>query len=62
MIAAPLGTCHTRTNVGELSRHMEDGCSKRFDIGTLNLQGTGFAGLGIVSPNRTSVLDPRRPG
>ncbi|CAJ0550495.1 Ff.00g104250.m01.CDS01 [Fusarium sp. VM40] len=45
-----------------LRRHMEDGCSKRFDIGTLNLQGPGFAGLGIVSPNRTSVLDPRRPG
>ncbi|EXM24906.1 Zinc finger C2H2-type [Fusarium oxysporum f. sp. vasinfectum] len=45
-----------------LRRHMEDGCSKRFDIGTLNLQGPGFAGLGIVSPTRPSGLDPRRPG
>ncbi|KAG5816570.1 hypothetical protein H9Q74_011042 [Fusarium xylarioides] len=45
-----------------LRRHMEDGCSKRFDIGTLNLQGPGFAGLGIVSPTRPPDLDPRRLG
>ncbi|KAF5027522.1 hypothetical protein F66182_371 [Fusarium sp. NRRL 66182] len=45
-----------------LRRHMEDGCSKRFDIGTLNLQGPSFTGLGIVNPARPPGFDPRRPG
>ncbi|KAH6997035.1 hypothetical protein EDB80DRAFT_754712 [Ilyonectria destructans] len=41
-----------------LRRHMEDGCSKRFDIGTLNLQGEGFGTMGMVNrperPNTSS--------
>ncbi|KAM5348525.1 hypothetical protein ACJ41O_008349 [Fusarium nematophilum] len=43
-----------------LRRHMEDGCSKRFDIGTLSLQGAGFTSLGLVNPPAPSEADPRR--
>lgn len=32
-----------------LRRHMEDGCSKRFDIGTLNIQGSNFGALGMMN-------------
>ncbi|KAF4462655.1 epithelial zinc-finger ezf [Fusarium albosuccineum] len=45
-----------------LRRHMEDGCSKRFDIGTLNLQGPGFTGLGLVSQPGPPDSDSRRAG
>ncbi|KAH6877349.1 hypothetical protein B0T10DRAFT_532380 [Thelonectria olida] len=38
-----------------LRRHMEDGCSKRFDIGTLNLQEEGFGALDMLNrPDRSS--------
>ncbi|KAI5457232.1 hypothetical protein BGZ63DRAFT_365092 [Mariannaea sp. PMI_226] len=38
-----------------LRRHMEDGCSKRFDIGTLSLREDEFAGLGILNrPGRSN--------
>ncbi|EWZ78578.1 hypothetical protein FOWG_17185 [Fusarium oxysporum f. sp. lycopersici MN25] len=45
---------------GTLRRYMEDGCSKRFDIGTLNLQGSGYSGFRIVGPARPSGYGPRR--
>ncbi|KAI1811085.1 hypothetical protein GGS20DRAFT_136809 [Poronia punctata] len=32
-----------------LRRHMEDGCSKRFDIGTMDLRGTGTDGYDMYS-------------
>ncbi|KAF4982549.1 hypothetical protein FZEAL_1859 [Fusarium zealandicum] len=43
-----------------LRRHMEDGCSKRFDIGTLNLQGAGFTGLGLANQPEPPESDARR--
>jgi hypothetical protein len=43
-----------------LARHMEDGCSKRFDIGTLNLQNPGFTGLGLVNQPGPSDSSNRR--
>lgn len=43
-----------------LRRHMEDGCSKRFDIGTLNLQNPGFTGLGLVNQPGPSDSSNRR--
>ena len=53
---------YANASIDRPPRHMEDGCAKRFDIGTLNLQGPGFTGLGIVSPPRPSGLDSHRPG
>ncbi|CAM1509233.1 Fc.00g029720.m01.CDS01 [Cosmosporella sp. VM-42] len=51
-----------------LRRHMEDGCSKRFDIGTLDLRGESYGGVDNVSrsgqpdfnliPQPTTTLPP----
>lgn len=40
---------------------MEDGCSKRFDIGTLNIQGSNFGTLGLMNQYGPPDLGLRRP-
>jgi hypothetical protein len=40
-----LGSERALANSQSASRHMEDGCSKRFDIGTLDLRADAFDSL-----------------
>ncbi|WQF81481.1 Putative Zinc finger C2H2-type [Colletotrichum destructivum] len=41
-----------------LRRHMEDGCSKRFDVGTCDLRVDGYEGMGAASRSMGAPIHP----
>ncbi|GKT49442.1 transcription factor Sp2 [Colletotrichum spaethianum] len=45
-----------------LRRHMEDGCSKRFDVGTCDLRVDGYEGMGSASRSMGTPMHPMGPG
>ncbi|KAK1724313.1 uncharacterized protein BDZ83DRAFT_720005 [Colletotrichum acutatum] len=45
-----------------LRRHMDDGCSKRFDVGTCDLRVEGFGGIAPVNRSMGGPIHPMGPG
>ncbi|KZL65054.1 epithelial zinc-finger EZF protein [Colletotrichum tofieldiae] len=45
-----------------LRRHMEDGCSKRFDVGTCDLRVDGYEGMGSINRSMGAPMHPMGSG